>query len=447
MDGYKDAKRLDSYVSRHFQMSAFTQMECIQGVMLNLPKTIQGSWIDTKARMASCALDITRDGYSPFTLFFSKDHDGKGSKVLVLEHIDVKQCPWPEPSTKFGHPASGPLVPMMQTPKLPLVLVRYSYMEGRPKEGSKFMEYLQSLIRKQMPKASETVVRNKLKFHVGAGIETEEIHLRTFARLLSHNASLLDPKFSAKFQSHWKGISEAVKGETMISFFVPCLRLRWRAMEEIEVGKPIEILGTTCPTCGVTADKLLCTACKSVYYCSKECSTAHWPEHKTSCRVSKRLITNPSSFPPNTYYISARTYVDCILETGFAIEQEAVKYSGTTNIGDAQRNEYGNERFIVRTFKDPNYSHNGSYKGQTMFLWDRRRSVLLRSSPGDPPMAKERGWPFEIPFHADGHQQYCRLLSSRGYRGQLIYLWARRVGDCLELDLKNIPDQDSIPWN
>ncbi|KAK0454299.1 hypothetical protein EV421DRAFT_409490 [Armillaria borealis] len=59
-----------------------------------------------------------------------------------------------------------PLVPMMQTPKLPLVLVRYSYMQGRPKGGSQFTLFLVS---KNMPRAPAKQVREKLQFHMQCG--------------------------------------------------------------------------------------------------------------------------------------------------------------------------------------------------------------------------------------------------------------------------------------
>lgn len=155
---------------------------------------------------------------------------------------------------------------------------------------------------------------------------------------------------------------------------------------------------------------------------------------KAVCKLSKRLLTDPASFPSDKLYVSARTYVDFIPETGYALEQEAIKYSGSSNINDCPRNEYGDERFLVLTQMPATYSHNGKYQGQTIFLWDRRRSILLRTSPGDPPMAKERGWPFEIPFHTQGYANYVRTVRQKGVQGQQIHLWARRIGDCIELE-------------
>jgi hypothetical protein len=122
-------------------------------------------------------------------------------------------------------------------------------------------------------------------------------------------------------------------------------------------------------------------------------------------------------------------------ESGFALEQEANKYAGSQPIGDLSRNDYGDKPFLVLTLLSPDYSLDGRFKGQTVMLWDRRRSVLLRSGPGDPVIARERGWPLAVPFHAQGHQEYTKLVKTKGkQRGQLIYLWAQRVGDCIELE-------------
>ncbi len=138
----------------------------------------------------------------------------------------------------------GPRVSMIQTPKFLLVLVQSSYMERRPKVrgpheshlhpltkrqgSSQFTLFLESKIKKNMPRASAKQGREKLQFHMQCGEQVSEAHLRMFAHLLSFNPKLLDPVYSEEYQSHWSGISQATVKETKISFFVPCLRLRWR---------------------------------------------------------------------------------------------------------------------------------------------------------------------------------------------------------------------------
>ena len=96
----------------------------------------------------------------------------------------------------------------------------------------------------------------------------------------------------------------------------------------------------------------------------------------------QRLLSDPSSIPTDKYCVPIRTYLDFIPESGFAVEQKAIKESGTSNIGECPLNEYGHERFIVRTMMPLDYSHNGRYKGATIFLWDRhRRGLALEISP------------------------------------------------------------------
>lgn len=45
-------------------------------------------------------------------------------------------------------------------------------------------------------------------------------------------------------------------------------------------GRVVERL---CVVCDATGKVRHCARCKAVYYCSKECQVAHWPEHKAMC--------------------------------------------------------------------------------------------------------------------------------------------------------------------
>ena len=44
----------------------------------------------------------------------------------------------------------------------------------------------------------------------------------------------------------------------------------------------------TCAFCGKTGAKSLCTGCRGVSFCGKECQTAAWPGHKRACRRAMR---------------------------------------------------------------------------------------------------------------------------------------------------------------
>jgi hypothetical protein len=80
--------------------------------------------------------------------------------------------------------------------------------------------------------SSDDDVRAELEKHLGAGEEMPGEHIRMFARLLSHNAGLVDKEWANDQQSHWN-ISTETKEETRISFFVPCLRPRFECVFDL----------------------------------------------------------------------------------------------------------------------------------------------------------------------------------------------------------------------
>ncbi|KAJ7145820.1 hypothetical protein C8R44DRAFT_755959 [Mycena epipterygia] len=452
VDGYKDAERLKSYVMTHFNILAFTQPE-----LLNPP---QGPWFGTKKIMCHATIDITAEGgrETPFLIYFYRDI------ILIMEILDVKRLPWPEPGPtffkqlqesqeiKFGEDPGSPLVPMLQTPKIPLVVVRYSYMEGRPKGGLHFMLHLQSRLREILPAGtSDDDVRVEFEKRLTSGEEMPETDLRMLARLLSYNADLVDKEWADDEQSHWN-IPNEVKKESRISFFVPCLRPRFKVVEEIETGKKPTPY-TQCGECKKDAKKTMCSGCRAIYYCSPECAKANWPKHKADCKISKKIGNDPSSLPKDTLYVPVRAYIHWVADFGFASDQEVVRMGGPP-VEEPPRNEYGTERFICRAVLanegkgqwDPHQEKVVYYDrgAGTAFLYDRRRSVMVRLGPQEPAKALVHG--VVIPFHEAGYRQFAEVVQKRGLQGQLLYVWVRRVGDCIEVDLKDIPDQRGIRW-
>ncbi|KAJ6520960.1 hypothetical protein B0H19DRAFT_1146758 [Mycena capillaripes] len=459
LDGYKDAERMQSYIMTHFNTLAFTQPEMMQNLPVNPPKGPAGHWIGVKQIMGHASLDLTAEGgrETPFLVYYHKDI------ILIMEVLDVKRVSWPDPGpkfleqlheaqeTKFGAEPGDPLVPMMQTPKIPLVAVRYSYMEGRPKGGSEFMAHLESRMREILPSGtSDDDVRVEFEKHLTSGEEMPEEHLRMFARLLSHNADLVDQEWVDDQQSHWN-ISTEAKKETRVSFFVPCLRPRFNVVEEIETGKE-PIPHAECGGCKKEA-KTMCSSCRAVSYCGTDCAKAQWPVHKLSCKISKKITSNPSSLPKDTLYVPARAYIHWVVDFGFASEQESVKFGGPA-VSEPPRNQYGGERFICRTLLadagkgqwDPHQGKVVYYDqgGGTAFLHDRRRSVIVRFGPQEPGKALVHG--VVIPFHEAGYRRFVEVVREKGAQRQLLYVWVRRVGDCIEVDLKDIPDQRRIRW-
>lgn len=353
------------------------------------------------------------------------------------------------------------------------------------------MLHLEKRVGETMKKnATARQVREKQQWHLQTGEKMPEEHLRMMARLLSSNADLIDPQYVREQQSHWSGVSRDTQKETRISFFVPCLRLRWRcvyffhkrvipltgsrALEEIETGQPLKKLGQACNACGKEATKLMCASSVSLsyfdtylllkitskmqvcctcsmscctvfppdlrlihsqYYCSKECNVSNWPSHKTDCKFSQKLSGEAAGkLPAGKFYVGVRTLFDFIPESGFAIEQEAIAQSGGCNIGDCPSNEYGATRFIVRLTMPLDYAvGSGVEKGRTVFIWDRRRSMLLRCGPGDVKTALLRNEK-PPPHHVSGHAEVERLVRAKGLQKQLLYLWARRIGDVIEIE-------------
>ncbi|KAF8527758.1 hypothetical protein JB92DRAFT_3210160 [Gautieria morchelliformis] len=452
VDGYADAARIDSYVMRHFSTMAFTQQENIQVTPMNAAKDITGAWIGTKQIMAKASLDITREGGkdTPFVIYYA---EGKqpATSALIMEIMEVKQASWPEPGPKFlreikmaqerkfGNSSDGPLNPMMQTPKVPVVVVRYSYIEGTRairEGGSQFTRYLESRLKETMPpNTSAAALRNKLMFHLKCGETIPEEHIRMFARLLSHNAGLVDCEWRDDLQSHWF-LPKEVEQETNISFFVPCPRLRFRALEEIETGKPPTPFNR-CSTCGKDGSKSVCGSCKAACYCDLQCSKAGWPKHKAVCKFSKKILDDPASLPSNKFLIPARAYFSWSLDFGFANEQEIVKM-GSGTVYESPRNEYGDERFVcfaILRLVGPSIS---------ITMFDRRRSVLVMAGHTEHRAAMEAG--ITIPFDKEGYSKFVKLIQKKGHGFQLLYVWVKRVGDCLEVDLEDVPNQSEYSW-
>ncbi|KAJ7821181.1 hypothetical protein B0H14DRAFT_2831833 [Mycena olivaceomarginata] len=441
-----DLPRLQSYVKTSFDLLAFTQRQMMEGVTMNPPKGFLGNWIGVKKIMCHATLDITAEGglKTPFVVYHDKDI------MLIMEILDVKRLSWPEPGPKlqeaqvgkFGEDPGAPLVPMMQSPKIPLVAVRYSYMEGRPKGGAKFVTHLESRLRQILPPGtSNDAVRVELEKHLGAGEEMPREHIRMLARLLSHNADLMDQEWADDQQSHWN-ISAETKKETRVSF------LRAVAVEEIETGKKV-VLHTKCGNCGKDAKITMFP------YCTPDCAKAQWPTHKLVCKISKKLASDPASLPKDTLYIPARAYLPWVAELGFASDQESVKMGGPS-VYEPPRNQYGGERFMCRALLaeggkgqwDPHQGKTVWYDQGTgiAMLHDRRRSVLVRFGPQEPAKARAIAPEINLPFHEAGYRQFAKVMKEKGVYGQLLYVWARRVGDCIEVDLKDIPNQQGIRW-
>lgn len=57
----------------------------------------------------------------------------------------------------------------------------------------------------------------------------------------------------------------------------------------------------------------------------------------------------------------------------------------------------------------------------------------MRGGPDDVIVAKERLKKI-VPFDKEGHIKLVRLLREKGLEKQALFLWAKRIGDTLEIE-------------
>ncbi|KAJ7369044.1 hypothetical protein DFH08DRAFT_947925 [Mycena albidolilacea] len=332
-DGFEDeevqpaylriATELHRYVTKHFHLLAFTETELQrkQGFSTNPPKGLIKNWIGVKNMMCRATLDLTTKGRleTPCVVY----HDTDTS--LILEIVDVKRVSWPEPGPKDNSnwPKKSSAKPALVTPRIPLVVVRYSYMEtGLVKDGAQFLSHLQSRLRELSPSGFR------------AGEETPKEHIRIFSRLLSYSADFVDKEWADDQQSHWN-IPAKVKTEMRV--------------------------------------------------------------------VPKRSGLHTNS---DILYIPARAYISWTLDFGFASEEETVKM-GTPSLADAGQGEWdSNQGKVV-------YYDQGA---GTAFLYDRRRSIIMRFGPLQATKAKAACSEVDIPFqdHEAGYRHLKDIPNQQG---------------------------------
>ena len=82
---------------------------------------------------------------------------------------------------------------------------------------------------------------------------------------------------------------------------IPCSCLD----EKHEEVKGVKKIGLCCnPRCKIPdqmterSSMMLCTRCRRVNYCSRECQEAHWPRHKELCEMMRRERKESKTNPP-----------------------------------------------------------------------------------------------------------------------------------------------------
>ncbi|KAJ7778521.1 hypothetical protein B0H16DRAFT_1712016 [Mycena metata] len=83
-----------------------------------------------------------------------------------------------------------------------------------------------------------------------------------------------------------------------------------------------------------------------------------------------------------------------------------------------------------------------TYADGVALVYDRRRSVLARFGRDEHRKAREQG--SAVPFHDAKYDEFSEVVMEHGFRGHSVYLWTRRVGDCIEIDLEDIQSKADI---
>ncbi|KIY60689.1 hypothetical protein CYLTODRAFT_415973 [Cylindrobasidium torrendii FP15055 ss-10] len=86
--------------------------------------------------------------------------------------------------------------------------------------------------------------------------------------------------------------------------------------------------------------------------------------------------------------------------SGFAITQEDIKYSGTTNVGEAVCNEYASGRFQVKCLRPP---------------------ICLCMGQAEEPVIEDMVWqggdslPCRKLFHSERYKMWMKVATEKGY--------------------------------
>ncbi|KAF7329404.1 MYND-type domain-containing protein [Mycena kentingensis (nom. inval.)] len=104
-------------------------------------------------------------------------------------------------------------------------------------------------------------------------------------------------------------------------------------------------LKKSCEACGRRAEQTgsgfaACAACKVARYCSKDCQTGHWKEHRVLCKirraaVDKEKALETKALAENKVFVSQATlrqwYYDNVGVLDYAVAQILQLYSGKSN--------------------------------------------------------------------------------------------------------------------
>ncbi|TDL26562.1 hypothetical protein BD410DRAFT_763795 [Rickenella mellea] len=195
-----------------------------------------------------------------------------------------------------------------------------------------------------------------------------------------------------------------VEKEFKISFLLPICPL-----SQGDIGTLTHDTG--CVICGTTT-KTECSRCHSVRYCSRECQSSDWKDHKPRCKsVTDGTWTtlNFASVAPGWFYWTVNRY-----DTLHSLKDKNNIKEGTL---EPPPNLRGENVFLVKI----------QINGFDLLIYDRKKKLevhVLRS--GDP----------------KGYAAVEKACSGK----PKIYRWAKRVGDHQLSVCLDIAPQEDIPW-
>lgn len=158
-----------------------------------------------------------------------------------------------------------------------------------------------------------------------------------------------------------------------------------------------------CAGCELADGTQRCSVCKAVNYCSKDCQTKHWTEHKRTC-------TPPIAGPPTAAEVEAKRtrFVEAQAQEGPTRLQApwAFKHRGYVIVNDRpdEQAKAGDVAYALPWFEfGPAIEICG-----WVFVLERNTA---EARPVLNPLAKENYW-YLCAFHGNYHYTFERLLDA-----------------------------------
>ncbi|KAJ7821176.1 hypothetical protein B0H14DRAFT_2599393 [Mycena olivaceomarginata] len=377
--------------------------------------------------------------------------------------LDVKCVPWPEPGPKVGAAelrvalgtalggsdgqiqctswcaACADDTNTQNSARRSEVFVYGEPPQGKQLAGSVPPPHLESRLRELLlpSNSSDDDVRAELEKHLGGGrgnawgayphvlpacCRTTQALWTKSGRMISSRIGIFAGNRRRRRASAFCAVfATAVRVRVQLDFSLSAVLRLPSVVEEIETGKQV-IPHAQCENCKKDA-KAMCRPCRAVSYCTPACAKAQWPTHKLVCKISTKILSDPSSLPKDTLYLPARAYLNGSRNSALPLYRS------------------------LQGGWDPEQGKVVCYDQGTgtACLYDRRRSVIVRLGPQEAAKIRAASPKTEMPFHEAGYRQFTEVVKERGAKG-VLFIWVRRVGDCMVVDLKDIPNQQGIRW-